>query len=449
MLRKIGYGFLAFLMGGSSITLLIIASRVQEDDNGATLLTGILIAFVWGAAAVFSALAAIGKYDPARIRPGWGFLAFICGNMAAAGIGAMSVPDGPSNLPVGIVFLLLAYVCVKKAGGGRMWNWPGRKSKSEVQPGASRSFGSPPVQAMLQESIPLEVHSSRVETEEDITVQGAPISYLDARALKFWNQRASDFKIPSHYADTAFGRNVGPALYRLLACGYLDTEGIEKSIELKKVPDLKAILANRKLKVSGTKAELVRRLMDNIPENELQELFPNKVYRITDKGKQAMEYYSIIFANENYWLGLPFYRILRAKEANPTRSDEDILLQLLLQDMDKAEKAGKKETYHITAGKTANFLSEIGQTDKAFGLYCTAFFLCWYRTSVESGVNQHAETYTNQAKAIDTIGKLCGYNWSETLIHFQECVQEINPFDLGTKRNIDTAIKVFKEALSM
>lgn len=449
MLRKIGYGFLAFLMGGSSITLLIIASRVQEDDNGATLLTGILIAFVWGAAAVFSALAAIGKYDPARIRPGWGFLAFICGNMAAAGIGAMSDPDGPGNLPVGIVFLLLTYVCVKKAGGGRMWNWPGRKNKSKVQSGASRSFDSPPVQAMLQESIPLEVHSSRVETEEDITVQGAPISYLDARALKFWNKKTTDFQIPSYYAESAFGRNARPALARLLSKKYLEAGGLEKSIGLKTVPELKALLAARKLPVSGKKAELILRLMDNIPTDELEAMFPARVYEITEAGEDALKYYSIVFTSEDHNLSLSSYRLLKEREARPALTDKDLLLQLLLEDLDKADRNGQQETYRITAGQTARFLEEIGKIRHAFGVYCAAFFLFWYRNTAVLKVDGPAEAYGYPAKSIERCGQLCGYSWSETLTHFQECVKEINPFGLGTKRNIDTAIKVLKEALSM
>ena len=105
---------------------------------------------------------------------------------------------------------------------------------------------------MLSESITVETRS--IDPDENvITPKGAQISYLDARALNIWDGRRTDFEIPSHYSESAFGRNVGPALKRLLHGGYLDIGDIEESINLKKVPELKAILADKELKVSGNK----------------------------------------------------------------------------------------------------------------------------------------------------------------------------------------------------
>lgn len=343
---------------------------------------------------------------------------------------------------VSAIFLLLTIFLILK--------WSGRKIRVyPTAPSTTEKMTEVPLPNPA--STPAETYTRSVDTEENITATGAPFSYLDARALLFWNQKATDYKVPSYYVDSAFGRNAEPARLRLMKSEpqYLKIGDVEKSIELKKVPELKELLAARGLKVSGKKAELIQRLIDNIPKSELEVMFPIRVYEITQLGEEALKYYSIIFANENYNLGLSYYRLLRAKETNRTSSDEDILIQLLCHDMKKAEDCGKREDYHITAGKTANFLAEIGQTDKAFGLYCTVFFLCWYRNTSELGIDPHAETYRYQAKAIDTAGKLCGYNWKEVLTHFRESVQEINPFGLGTNRNIDQAIKVFKQAFSV
>lgn len=365
----------------------------------------------------------------------------VCGTLSFAGFSAAFSGDGIQNLAVAIVFLLLTILLIRK--------WPRRKPKTAAK---IQTIAEHPIQgAPVELEIPIaEIYTRSVDTEEEnVTAKDAPFSYLDARALIFWNQKNTGCEIPSYYGDSAFGRNALPALKRLLDGGYLDFAPLEKSIALKKVPDLKAILAERELKTSGKKAELIQRLMDNIPEDDLMEMFPNRVYEITPKGSEALEYYSIVFANIEHNLGLSYYRLLRAKDLNPTSSDEDILLRLLLQDLDKAQKNGKKEDYCSIAGKTANFLNSIGQPDKAFEWYCIVFFLSWYQSSVELGLAPYVGTYSYHAKAIDASGKLCGYSLKETLSHFRKYVQQTNPFGLGTKRNVDLALKKFKEDLSI
>jgi len=267
--------------------------------------------------------------------------------------------------------------------------------------------------------------------------------------LRFWDQKPTDYKIPSYYADSAFGRNVEPARKRLLDGKYLEISSVEKSIDLKKVPELKELLAARGLKVSGKKAELIQRLVDNVPRNELETMFPIRVYEITDTGKEALNYYSIIFANEYHSLSLSAYRLLKEKETHPTLADEEILLQVLLQDLDRMDKQGRHELYRITAGRTADFLLKISQTNKAFGMYCVVFFLLWYQDSITPEIDKPFEIYIYQATAIDHCGLLCNYSLNEMLTQFRSAVQEINPFGLGTKPNIDLAIKKFKEALSI
>lgn len=114
--KKIGFGFLAVCMCFMAIVLLIIPFQSTGDD-GVTLLSGVLMAVVYGAAAIFSILIVLGMYDPSNIRWGWGFAAFICGNLAAVGIGSISAPGGSQNLIVGIVCAALTFFCIKKSGG--------------------------------------------------------------------------------------------------------------------------------------------------------------------------------------------------------------------------------------------------------------------------------------------------------------------------------------------
>mgnify|MGYP002508299366 CR=1 FL=1 len=110
--RKIGFGFLALFMGSSAMVSLMVSLQSTGDD-GVMLFSGVLMALVWGSVAFLSALIVLGKYDPSNIRWGRGVLAFICGNLAAFGIGSVFAPGGTQNLVIGIIFGAITLLAAK------------------------------------------------------------------------------------------------------------------------------------------------------------------------------------------------------------------------------------------------------------------------------------------------------------------------------------------------
>lgn len=300
---------------------------------------------------------------------------------------------------------------------------------------------------MLSE--PSSVRSQSMDEDENTTPpKDAEISYLDAKALKFWNKKRTDFDVPGYYADSAFGRNVRPALRRLLNGGYLDLAGIERSINLKTVPELKTILSEHGLKPSGKKAELVNRLMSNLSNQELEFLFPTRVYEITPKGEHALEAYSIIFTNEKMGVGLPYYRLIKEKEMTPSEDDTSIILRILLQDMVYAQKEKNQESYRVKSMETARVLRDLGKVEESIQYYCLSFFMSWYRNTFEFQIN-NISAYEYDAKRIDECGKLCGYSLDRTLDVFQKSLLKHNPFGLCTPRNVSAAQQTFRRALSV
>ncbi|WP_416176933.1 SAP domain-containing protein [Dialister sp.] len=77
-------------------------------------------------------------------------------------------------------------------------------------------------------------------------------------------------------------------LSSLLERGFLAFGDLRSSIEHTTVVDIKNILRQKKLKVSGRKAELMSRLMENVPSAELEDLFPVRYYKVTDKGQKEL-----------------------------------------------------------------------------------------------------------------------------------------------------------------
>ena len=293
------------------------------------------------------------------------------------------------------------------------------------------------------------IEFTHVDPDEGIdTPIGAEISYLDARALEFWDKKRTDYEIPSYYSENSFGRNVGPALQRLLDGKYLEICGLEKRVALKTIPDLKAILAERELKTSGKKGELVQRILDNIPPDEIEELFPVSVYQITEKGRRALEPYSILELNRQYSLGLSYYRLLQEKSQHPEDKDVVIISRILSEDVQKCYAEKDRSTYQRLLSKIAMFANGNGEPETALECYCLAFFV-WTREIEDYSIQAGGTQSYYMAKEIEDCGKICGMSLSELTEFFEKVIRSNNPFTLGTTRNINYAINIYKNALSI
>lgn len=303
------------------------------------------------------------------------------------------------------------------------------------------------ISRMLRESVTVETRS--IDPDENVsTPKGAEISYLDARALEFWDGKRTDFEIPAHYSETAFGRNVGPALNRLLQWGYLERSGLEKNISLKTIPELKSILAEHELKTSGKKGELICRLRNNLSDYELLELFPTSVYSMTEKGRAAIKPYTILRVNDIYSLGFSYYRLLSERENNPNVSDEDLLVRLLSQETQKCYMSRDVSKFQEVVTKSARFLQENDAIQQALDCYILGFF------AFEMQVKDYPQMHTRGQSAylaarIEECGKVEGYTLEQVIERIRTTLEKNHPFGLATRQNINFVISVFKKVLSV
>lgn len=322
--------------------------------------------------------------------------------------------------------------------------WP-NKILSLMRSGAPAEEKLPPITAKDIVSI----HTESVDVDAEVeTPEGAEISYLDAKALKYWNKKKTDFVIPQYYSQTAFGRNVGPALDRLLDGGYLEVGDIEKSIALKTVPEIKAILADKELKTSGNKPELIQRLINNIDPEELNALFPVGVYCITEKGRKALEPYAALEKNDEHALGLSYYRIMRERKKDSNASDEDILTRLLSQDIQDSYRNDDKGGFQRAITKGARFMEENGEYSKALDAYILSFFMWSIEAQSYNFGNSDQQSYY-LAKNLERCASMCGMSISELINQIQSVILKNHPFALATDGNIQKCIARFKAALSI
>lgn len=84
-------------------------------------------------------------------------------------------------------------------------------------------------------------------------------------------------------------RDVDKCLRSLLKRGFLQVGNLQSAIEKETASVIKEELKKHGLKVSGKKDELVKRLLAEVPHEELSVRFPKRTYQLTEIGKQALE----------------------------------------------------------------------------------------------------------------------------------------------------------------
>lgn len=306
------------------------------------------------------------------------------------------------------------------------------------------------------EEIPLnnedivEIHAECINMDEEtIRIEDAPLSYLESKILDFLDGKRTDYVIPHYYTETVFGQNVNPCLERFLKEGYLEMSGLDKILSLYTVPDLKAALSEHELKVSGKKQELIQRLLENIPTDELETLFPVGAYQLTTKGMLALSDYSLLRANDAYSMGFSYYRLLNAKEKYKDCNDDEILSFLLAEDMQKCYEEKNMHSYQEILVKVASYMHKIGKFEKALEFYILSYFAWCMETEYFDIPGINLETYYYTAFSIGECGKLCGYSSNDLERCIYNTIINANPFGLGTPNNANRMIDIFRKALSI
>ena len=298
------------------------------------------------------------------------------------------------------------------------------------------------------DSSPVREDVSSASEQSGDRPDGAEISYLDSEALRFWAKKTTDYDIPPYYSQSEFGRNVLPALHRLLDGGYLEISDIETNISLKTIPDLKAILAEHELKTTGKKGELVQRILNNIPVEELEAIFPVGKYELTEKGKAALVPYEVFDINKRYSLGISHYRLVRKKNENPNASPEELIKSLLEEDIKTCYRENDRARYPAVLSNSATFLQSIGEYENSLACSCLAFFMWTRRVDTLLGDSATVQNYY-MAKHLEEKGQSMGLSLEQLLSFFKRTISSENPFGLATAENVRYALGALTDALSI
>ncbi|MFD1608678.1 SAP domain-containing protein [Oceanobacillus luteolus] len=146
--------------------------------------------------------------------------------------------------------------------------------------------------------------------------------------LLYWcNDKTTDKKFPLYFKNN-YAVDAPKSVEKLLDKGFLEYGNYHEQLNALTIPKLKEILKSHKVKSKGKKAELVQRILDN----EIKESNIPKSYRLTDKGRQIVEYseHIILAHKDKYFPVCMVYMAVRYREEfpYPTRY-EDLKLGVL------------------------------------------------------------------------------------------------------------------------
>lgn len=146
------------------------------------------------------------------------------------------------------------------------------------------------------------------------------------------------------YASSCLVGEKLPQSFWLYRYGISDTlkilDSLEKRLFIKESPymsslknlksaDLKDILKRNNLKMAGNKASLIKRITENIDTENLNNMFENKFYELTDLGNTELEENAgIIYVHKND-IGIDIWEMAKLQASYPTKNFSEIILNYL------------------------------------------------------------------------------------------------------------------------
>lgn len=149
------------------------------------------------------------------------------------------------------------------------------------------------------------------------------LPYKYARMLSYWNDRPINFVVP-YYAIHTYGEQICNITEKFLNWGFLRLTNNKEKLEKSSVSDLKKCLKATSEKVSGSKSELIQRILENCSEEIINKYFAS-YYTLTEKGQEQLKNNELYFRNDRLQYDLTIFEIKNFKDKNPELTDFEIL----------------------------------------------------------------------------------------------------------------------------
>ena len=149
------------------------------------------------------------------------------------------------------------------------------------------------------------------------------LNYIDGKI-------ASDPNIAGYWTHE-YKLNYQKVLEKLFKSGYLTFSDYKFNMSKTKTDEIKKVLASHSLKLSGKKQDLIDRLIENVPEEELKKLFSSSYFMLTESGSALISKNAHImyFHRHLNQFSIPVVEADSYKKLHPNCTEFEIALSML------------------------------------------------------------------------------------------------------------------------
>lgn len=170
-------------------------------------------------------------------------------------------------------------------------------------------------------------------------------------------------------------RDVQAVLSSLVERGFLQIGDIHAALENQTSVAIKDVLKAHDIKTTGKKADLVQRALNEIPESELNYLFPKRTYSLTDTGSTAVnEEDYVSYIHRHYIEDLNIWSLNQLVHTQPFMPYRDKLWGYLNQRSMKHFSDRNFGLYRNCRFNMAQFLREENKTKDALAMLAEVVF---------------------------------------------------------------------------
>jgi len=164
-------------------------------------------------------------------------------------------------------------------------------------------------------------------------------------------------------------RDVEKSLKSLSDRGFLHVGSLKSAIEKETAAVLKDVLRENNLKVSSKKAELVQRLLDEVPKEKLDTIFTKYTYELTNTGKEVLEKEEYIpYIHRHGIEDLDIWSLSKKVQDKPGYPYRDVIWGYLNERSMVHIKNKDFGLYRNCRFSMSEFVKEEGKLDNAFSL---------------------------------------------------------------------------------
>lgn len=288
-------------------------------------------------------------------------------------------------------------------------------------------------------------YEGKVSNDTSALMEGDTLKYEYAKMLKYLNKFSTGE--PNDYVIERFGERIRTIGKDFVEMGFLRISDAEEKLKMLKVPDLKNMLKDRSLKISGTKGELVQRILDAYTKAELDTILTESVYLLTEEGNKQIQKNEIFFLNDYHRYEFSMIQLKKQLVSHPDAAPNDIFYLLLSQRAMDSLKNSKPQSYAYDCRRLAELAKMRSEYKESIIFAWKSFYTNLSGLSNSNYVYRYYEDEHVDIRQFDEVINLLGWSMDEFRVFMKETAFKQTPNLVFSYYSADTMLQIICDTL--